>query len=105
MTWAEYQAYLASPEWAKRRRRIRRRARGRCERCHWLRIQDVHHLTYERLGHEDPSDLLGVCRPCHEFLHGRSSHDPRPIGLWMRRIKIALWILMLCITLLVLWGL
>jgi hypothetical protein len=33
-------------------------------------MRAVHDKTYDRLGHEDLSDLLGVCRPCHDFLGG-----------------------------------
>lgn len=61
---AAYTSYLDSEAWAEMRERIMRRARRRCETCGDLATQ-VHHLTYERLGHEDPADLLAVCEPCH----------------------------------------
>lgn len=38
--------------------------------------QAVHHLTYERIGHEDLDDLMAVCNPCHEFLSGKSGDNP-----------------------------
>jgi 5-methylcytosine-specific restriction endonuclease McrA len=69
--------YLCSREWAVRRERIRRRARGRCERCRRARMNAVHHLTYARLGHERDSDLQAICDPCHEFVSGKSDYDPR----------------------------
>ena len=77
MTRNEYQAYLRSDEWKRLRTRVRRRARGRCERCHVNQRTDVHHLTYERVGREELSDLIGVCGDCHNALHGRSQYDPR----------------------------
>ena len=27
---------------------------------------EVHHLTYDRIGHEDLADLITLCRQCHE---------------------------------------
>lgn len=60
----EYTAYLQSPAWQRVRARVLDRAKGRCETCGKPATQ-VHHLTYERLGHEYMSDLLAVCEPCH----------------------------------------
>jgi predicted HNH restriction endonuclease len=31
---------------------------------------NVHHKTYERLGHEDARDLQALCRNCHRNTHG-----------------------------------
>ena len=72
----EYQRYLASREWALLKRQVRARAREVCERCHKAPMTEVHHLTYERIGHESLEDLLGVCKPCHAYLSGRSDVDP-----------------------------
>jgi hypothetical protein len=72
----DYAAYLMSDAWKEKRTKVRRRARGWCERCKWRKRVDVHHLTYERVPNEPLSDLIGVCRPCHRFLHGRRSTDP-----------------------------
>lgn len=72
----DYGRYLASREWALLREAVRRRSRGRCERCPHGRHDETHHLTYERIGHERLEDLLGVCRACHAFLSGKSDVDP-----------------------------
>jgi 5-methylcytosine-specific restriction endonuclease McrA len=38
---------------------------------------DLHHRTYARLGHEDESDLIPLCRrPCHERLHQILESNP-----------------------------
>lgn len=71
-----YDEYPRSAAWKRVRERVRRRARGWCERCKVGKRADVHHLSYERLGNELPEDLVAVCRPCHEFLHGVHSKDP-----------------------------
>lgn len=36
----------------------------------------THHLTYERIYHENLDDLQAVCDPCHEFLSGKRGEDP-----------------------------
>ena len=63
----EYEEYLRSPQWARKRFQALKRARFRCGRCGQYRVGlEVHHLTYEHLGHERARDLLVVCPPCHE---------------------------------------
>ncbi|HEX3424773.1 MAG TPA: hypothetical protein VHT30_01485 [Acidimicrobiales bacterium] len=32
---------------------------------------DLHHVTYQRLGHERFSDVVPLHRACHELRHGR----------------------------------
>jgi hypothetical protein len=68
----EYVLYLQSASWKRKRRAALEAAQYRCQRCGRSGHDgpavalDVHHLTYERLGRELPSDLKAVCRPCHE---------------------------------------
>ena len=71
-----YYEYLASREWRLKRKQKIERAGRWCERCHERPIENVHHLTYERLGNERQDDLLGVCRACHEFLSAERYDDP-----------------------------
>jgi len=70
-----YKQYLASREWALRKRQVRERSWGRCERCAAPQ-EAAHHLTYERLGNERLEDLLAVCDACHEYLSGLRPDDP-----------------------------
>lgn len=72
----DYQRYLASREWALLREAVRERANWTCERCKQLPIAATHHLTYERVGHEELTDLQAVCGPCHRFLSAKSDFDP-----------------------------
>jgi hypothetical protein len=71
-----YQAYLNSPEWKARRKAVLERCGGVCERCRKYLVDEVHHLTYDRVYNEPLEDLQGVCRPCHAFLHKESGIDP-----------------------------
>lgn len=71
----DYTSYIASPEWQTARRRYF--ASGLPRTCQGLRAGvlcgdkrvDLHHWTYERLGHESPSDLIPLCRECHDRVH------------------------------------
>lgn len=64
----DYGAYLNSPEWRKRRNDALRRDGFRCQRCSATRRLQVHHLTYVRVGHEDPDDLVTLCARCHKHV-------------------------------------
>ena len=66
--WELYNEYLAGPKWAALRRHILKRDRYKCRKCGAVAVQ-VHHLTYKRVFHEDPADLLSLCVPCHEKEH------------------------------------
>ena len=72
----DYQAYLASREWALLKEQVRDRSDGWCELCHAAPYQETHHVTYERIGNEDVDDLAGVCSPCHRWLSGKSNEKP-----------------------------
>lgn len=67
-----YAIYIHTANWKKLARRVKERARGRCERCgpHVIQVGGpyyVHHLTYERFMHELLSDLQYLCANCHEI--------------------------------------
>lgn len=68
----EYREYIASSDWAWRRDRAFEASR-KCYCCNHKaslrRPLDLHHLTYERFGHEPVEDLALVCRPCHDAIH------------------------------------
>jgi hypothetical protein len=67
----EYQAYLRTPHWQETRKCILERDGYQCRDCGASQVQlDVHHLTYERLGHEEDEDLVTLCHACHEARHG-----------------------------------
>jgi hypothetical protein len=79
----EYDAYIRSPEWKRKRTefilsnettdKISRfddpDSRYLCDRCEWnWRIDEleVHHLHYRTLKRERRRDVLVVCKECHE---------------------------------------
>ena len=62
---AEYDAYMNSEKWRKRKARLFSK-RGRvCEMCGATAQIEVHHKDYTRLCHEIDDDLLVVCHDCH----------------------------------------
>ena len=61
----DYERALGSAEWQCTRALAIVRAGGRCQQCGSTRSLEVHHLTYERLGWEYPSDLECLCSVCH----------------------------------------
>jgi 5-methylcytosine-specific restriction endonuclease McrA len=80
MAWqGTYADYLRTNHWRQLRKRKIVAVDGRCERCGFygqrdkegrMHGLDVHHLTYEHLGHEDMADLETLCRTCHREQHG-----------------------------------
>jgi len=65
----DYRRYLRSPEWRAKRHAAIVRAGYRCAVCRRLYLDErklqVHHVTYDRLGHERPEDLMVLCRRHH----------------------------------------
>ena len=75
---AEYAAWMSSAGWWQARRRWRDTwiarfgAEPTCAVCGapWtLRHGDLHHRSYDRLGHERFDDLTPTCRRCHRTVH------------------------------------
>jgi 5-methylcytosine-specific restriction endonuclease McrA len=66
-----YDAYLQTQHWKLVRQRALSMAGHRCQVCYAGSLPlNVHHRTYDRLGHEDPFDLIVLCRQCHSLFHG-----------------------------------
>ena len=68
---SEYDRYLKFDEGWKKRRDERKALDGfKCAFCKSDENLDVHHLNYDRKGHEDVlHDLVTLCHDCHMKLH------------------------------------
>ena len=77
MTSEQYRAYLQTDEWAHRRNIAVCCALHRCQVCYRGSRLEVHHRTYERVGHEMPEDLIVLCADCHELFHDRLQTFPQ----------------------------
>ena len=75
----EYYEAISSPHWRQIRHVALKRSGNRCENCHqFSRSLDGHHWRgYAMLGQETPADIKMLCRPCHDWAHGRlpGEHD------------------------------
>jgi hypothetical protein len=75
--------YLGSDHWLTFARRVRRYYGNRCALCNTPAVDqdlNVHHRTYVRLGCEELTDCVALCRRCHrDFPHARlAEEDKRP---------------------------
>jgi 5-methylcytosine-specific restriction endonuclease McrA len=67
--WRQYNQYLKTPQWERKRHAVMKRSQGICEGCRVNKAVQVHHLTYEHVGDEFLWELVAVCRMCHSRIH------------------------------------
>jgi 5-methylcytosine-specific restriction endonuclease McrA len=67
-TTARYHTYLQSPEWKSLVSKVKSRDRV-CQLTGATTNLEVHHITYDRLGNEDLTDLVLLSRSAHQFVH------------------------------------
>ena len=60
-----YEEYIHSTAWREKADARLDIDGHKCQVC-GAEATEVHHLTYERLGHEDMGDLVSLCRKCHQ---------------------------------------
>lgn len=65
-----YEAYLKSFHWHFMIRLKRESVGNKCEKCESSHNLQVHHLTYDRIGHERLDDLQVLCEYHHKEIHG-----------------------------------
>lgn len=81
---AEYERYIHSPAW-RNKAECRLEIDGHiCQVC-GKDASDVHHLTYDRFGHEYMNDLVSLCRDCHD--KAEEIYDPSIIPWAMDEVK------------------
>lgn len=63
----EYDKYMKSARWRNIRKDMLKMAGNICQDCRRPSATlEVHHLTYDRFGHEAMSDLRVLCKRCHD---------------------------------------
>jgi hypothetical protein len=68
----DYHEYILSAEWRERAEAAKRAAGYRCQLCNSADGPlHAHHRTYDRLGHEEPSDITVLCSRCHGLYHDK----------------------------------
>ena len=71
-----YAQYLRSEHWKLFSEAIKQQT-PQCYCCRFHNKLQVHHINYERLGGEWPSDVIVVCDKCHKTIHelgGKDAH-------------------------------
>lgn len=64
-----YKKYLNSKEWKDKANKRMEKDRFLCQDCGAAYNLVVHHLTYDRIYHEDMKDLTTLCKKCHAAYH------------------------------------
>lgn len=64
-----YKEYLQTKHWKMFARLAKKKAGWICNACSSGDNLNVHHLTYERRGNEKFSDVVVLCKECHEKVH------------------------------------
>jgi|TARA_R110000803_G_scaffold171655_1_gene234545 5-methylcytosine-specific restriction endonuclease McrA len=65
----KYKKYLLSDEWAQLKIDLFKYRGKECEKCGETKYLQVHHLSYKNIFHEEPEDLMILCKSCHRKEH------------------------------------
>ena len=66
-----YHEYLLTPEWKAKADAAKEKAGHHCQLCNGDGLLHAHHRTYERIGHEDETDIIVLCANCHAKFHNK----------------------------------
>lgn len=88
----QYEQYLTSEKWKKKADQRRRIDKYSCQMCgYWHERLEVHHLSYDRIYHENVYiDLVTLCPDCHEKVHRMMNRQVNEFGDkgWSRLRKL-----------------
>lgn len=81
--------YYSSPAWAAKRAERLNIDGFKCARCGFTRALEVHHINYDRFGHEDVSrDLITLCKKCHKEIEAQKK-ELNPIQIEHHSVYLA----------------
>jgi 5-methylcytosine-specific restriction endonuclease McrA len=90
-----YKEYLKSDHWVKTKNLALQRSGNKCQLCSSKTKLNVHHNNYKNLGKEKETDLIVLCKLCHQKFHNKNvtikfKDVPyaKEIGLIIEKIKI-----------------
>ena len=64
-----YEEYLLGYIWLEKKSYFLK-VFPKCEMCGKL-ASTVHHKTYERVGNEKKTDIMALCKECHNKIHNK----------------------------------
>lgn len=70
-----YRDYLKTEHWKNIRKLIRKKYNNKCKNCKTSERLEVHHKTYRNIGNELLSNLVLLCRDCHQQVHDQSNSN------------------------------
>lgn len=73
--WREYNEYLSSPEWHRKRALVFERDNYLCQGCYSNSAELVHHLSYKHVGEEFLFELTSMCELCHDRIHAEPKNN------------------------------
>lgn len=79
----EFSGYITSQEWKKLRDNRLKIDNFCCVVCKNNKNLICHHITYERLYHEELTDLIILCNKCHNRIHKIS--PPKDIPIFVKQ--------------------
>jgi 5-methylcytosine-specific restriction endonuclease McrA len=86
-----YDDYMKSEEWQAKREKVLIFWGRRCALCNSPDNVQVHHRTYDRLGQELITDLIPLCKVCHdrhhEFMRHGLEHVSAPLYRFAEGIR------------------
>lgn len=88
----DFYQYIKTQAWEEMRQKVFRRDGFQCVVCKEAKNLNVHHITYDNLGAEKESDLVTLCRDCHEKVHAGDTVEnmigTRQYALWKAEAKL-----------------
>lgn len=82
----ERQAFYNSPEWLRASKIVMKRDKGICQRCKKSckghRDSQIHHIVpfSNKELRADPSNLITLCKSCHNWIHSKANTTNEFIG-------------------------
>lgn len=65
----QYNQYMNSYQWEVTKKKYYSRHGKECRACKTNLDLHVHHLSYDKLGAEEDTDLVCLCQKCHNYVH------------------------------------
>ena len=83
--------YYKSEQWLALRKIILNRDSHTCRKCNKSKATEVHHLHYRNWMDEKPSDLISICRDCHQQEHTYYDLEDWTFETWLKESEAIAW--------------